>query len=74
MYRLAICEDEPDLREGLCAQCRGILTRLEVEHEIVSFPSAEELESALADGAQFDLLCLDILLTGKTGIELAMEV
>lgn len=74
MYRIAVCEDEPKQREGLCAQCRDILTQLEVEYQIEPFASAEELEVALMDGMQFDLLCLDILLTDKTGMELAMEV
>lgn len=74
MYRVAVCEDEPNLRAGLCVQCGEILTELEIEHEIVPFPSAEELETALTGGAQFDLLCLDIFLEGRTGMELAQEV
>lgn len=74
MYRVAVCEDEPNLRAALCAQCREILTRLAVIHQVVPFFSAEELEAALKNGDQFDLLCLDILMTGKTGMELAMEV
>lgn len=74
MYRIAVCEDEPNLREGLCAQCREILAALEVKHEIVSFPSAEDLETALKDGTRYDLLCLDIFLKEKTGMELAQEV
>ena len=43
MYRIAVCEDEPNLREGMRVQCREILSGLNVEHEIVSFASAEEL-------------------------------
>lgn len=74
MYRIAVCEDEPNLRTGLCGQCRDILTELDVEHEIVSFPSAEELEQSLMDGVRFDLLCLDIFLGKKSGMDLALEV
>lgn len=74
MYRVAVCEDEPNLRSGLCAQCGEILTGLEAEHEIVSFSSAEDLEAALMGGARFDLLCLDIFLGEKNGMELAQEV
>ncbi|MDO5786033.1 MAG: response regulator [Eubacteriales bacterium] len=74
MYRIAVCEDESSLQEELVAQCREIVTGLGVEHEIMLFASAEELEAALSDGAQFDLLCLDILLAGKNGMELAMEL
>lgn len=25
MYRIAVCEDEPNLRERLCTQCREVL-------------------------------------------------
>lgn len=74
MYRVALCEDEPDLLDGLCRQCREILARLEPEHEIELFSSSEDLESALADGSRFDLLCLDILMAGKTGMELALDL
>lgn len=74
MYRIAVCEDEPNLRAGLCAQCRDILGELETEHEVVPFSSAEDLGSALTDGAHFDLLCLDIFLVEQSGMELAHEV
>lgn len=74
MYRVAICEDEPNQLENLYQQCQEILTRLEPEHEIERFPSAEELEAAMAGGARFDMLCLDILMGGKSGMELALEL
>ena len=74
MYRIAVCEDEPNLRSGLCAQCREILAELGTEHEVVPFSSAEELGSVLVNGARFDLLCLDIFLAKQSGMELAHEV
>ena len=74
MYEVAICEDEEVLRDGLCTQCSQILDDLKVEHTISPFPSAEELESALSGGAVYSLLCLDILMDGKTGMELAQEL
>lgn len=74
MYRLAICEDETMLREALHGLCHSILERMGVEHEIAAYSSAEELETALSTGARFDLLCLDIIMTGKTGMDLAIEL
>lgn len=74
MYRLAVCEDEPVLREGTCAMCGEILTGLGVEYEQTAYASAVELQNALSQGREFDLLCLDILMPGKTGLELAMEL
>lgn len=74
MYRIAVCEDESNLLAGLCANFQDILTELETEHEILPFSSAEELEAVLCSGERFDLLCLDILLVKKTGMELALDV
>lgn len=73
MYRLAVCEDETENREALRALCEEILDELGVEHSVETFPSAEALESALSAGETFDLLCLDILMDGKSGMELARE-
>ena len=76
MYRVALCEDEPQLLEDLHRQSREILGQLEPDHEIVLFSSAEALDAALTAGSRFDLLCLDILMggSGKTGMELALEL
>ena len=74
MYRVAVCEDDANLRSGLCGQCRELLAGLAAEHEVVPFSSAEELGAALAGGARFDLLCLDIFLAEQSGMELAHEV
>ena len=71
MYRVAVCEDEKNLREDLCAQCAAILSELQIEHTVTPYSSAEELEAAFSAGAEFSLLCLDILMDGKTGMKLA---
>ncbi len=73
-YRVAVCEDEAALREQLCALCGEILTDLKVEHEIRDYCSAEELESEIKAGEQFQLLCLDIVLPDKSGMDLALEM
>lgn len=74
MYRVAVCEDEEVLRQALCEQCEAVLDGLEVEYRIAAYSSAEELEAALAAGEAFSLLCLDILMGGKNGMELAQEI
>lgn len=73
-YRLAVCEDEKENREALCLLCGELLEELEVEHAVSAFPSAEALEAALCAGQVFDMLCLDILMDGKSGMELAREL
>ncbi len=74
-YRLAVCEDDQIVRDGICRFCGETLTEENIAHEIASFSSAEELEAFLETGEQgFDLLVLDIKLEEKNGLELAKEV
>lgn len=74
MYRVAVCEDERDARELICGLCREILTGLETEYTVSGFSSAEELAAALDGGERFELLCLDILMEGRTGMEMAQTL
>ena len=54
--------------------CRELLSQLAPEHQVEAFASAGELAQALADGAPFDLLCLDILMEGQNGMEFAQKL
>lgn len=74
VYHVAVCEDEAVLRRELCGQCEVVLGEMQVSHRVTAFSSAEELEAALASGETFSLLCLDILMGGKNGMELAREL
>ena len=74
MYTVAVCEDQKDTREEAAALCSEVLTDLDIEHRIAVFSSAEELETQLLSGERFDLLCLDILMDGKSGMELAKKL
>ena len=74
MDQIAVCEDDVSVRESLCRMCGEILEDADVTHGVTPFDSAEALESALAAGARFDLLCLDILMDGKTGMEFARQL
>ena len=48
MYRVAVCEDEPRLREELTDLCRRLLDRMEVESDVAAYASAEALKDDLA--------------------------
>ena len=74
MYRVAVCEDEEVLRRELCRECEAVLREMKVEHTVTAYASAEELESALAAGETYSLLCLDIFMGGKSGMALAQEL
>ena len=74
MYTVAVCEDQKDTREEAAALCGEVLTDLEIEHRIAAFSSAEDLETQLLSGERFDLLCLDILIDGESGMEFAKKL
>lgn len=76
MYRLAICEDDPVMRDALDKLCREILAEMDLEYEIAAFSSAEELDAAVhsENVDPFALLLLDIQLDGMSGMELAREL
>lgn len=74
MYRVAICEDEPQMREHLRGLCADILAQQAIECDVSVFSSAQALLAQIRGGARFDLLCLDILMEGMSGMELAREL
>ncbi len=74
MYKVAICDDENIIRDNLCSLCDDVLNFKRLEHSIESFDNAEALEQAMEVGNTFDLIILDIELTGKSGIDFAQEM
>ncbi len=74
MYNVAICDDENIIRDELCSLCADVLNFKGIEHKISAFDSAEALEQAIYVGNSFDIIILDIELSGKNGIELAQEM
>ena len=72
-YRLAICEDEKNVREEIQDLCDSVLRDMCVRGDIAAFASAEELERELDRGRKFDTLILDIHMEGTemSGMDLA---
>ncbi len=75
MYYIGICDDEPVFLDTIAEMARMILTDLSIDFHISVFNSAEELTEYLSlPDTSMDLLLLDILMDGQTGIELAREL
>ena len=73
-YRFAICDDDGDYAgyiDGLAAQWAR---QAGVELETERFPSAEAFLFRYAERKDFDVLLLDIEMTGMDGVELAKAV
>lgn len=74
-YRIAICDDDPLLRERNLMLCREILTEHEIPYTITEFSSAEELEEKMeTEKDPFDLLLLDIEMKELSGMDLARRL
>ncbi|MDE5596381.1 MAG: response regulator, partial [Lachnospiraceae bacterium] len=69
VIRIAICDDEKNIRTYL----RKLVRKQDLESEITEYASADEY---LADGAEYDLLFLDIELNGSgmDGMSIARQI
>ncbi len=74
-YHIAVCEDDPFIRDRICQVCEETLSEEKIDYEIIPFSDAEQLEAILdKEGEIFDLLILDIKLQNKSGMKLAEEL
>lgn len=75
-YRIAVCDDDPVMREQLHSFCRELLDGECIPYAITAFPSAAELEKRMNSDVEkpFNLLILDIQMNGMTGLELARSL
>lgn len=75
MYKIAICDDEPELREHLKMLCQEILLKQNYNGTVTSFSNTLELFHELKnDPDAYDLLLLDICMDGPSGMELAKKL
>ena len=70
--KIAICEDEPLQREALLSYLQKMGRELGLEYKLQLFSSGEELLSGLEADTQ--LLLLDILMGGISGVEAAKKI
>lgn len=73
MYRIAICDDDRNMRDLLRSYCSEILDKYKIRYEFREFSSAEEFETD-EDRDKYNLLLLDIEMSGKNGMTLAEEL
>ncbi|MCL1819264.1 MAG: LytTR family DNA-binding domain-containing protein [Oscillospiraceae bacterium] len=73
MYKVAICEDEQVFSNAQEKACRSVLEKLNIEHQIELYASGEEFLSA-GQKERYDLILLDIIMGGMSGMELAKVI
>lgn len=67
MIRIAVCDDDIDIRNSMHSSCCRVLEGLSISHEILDFDSGAKLLEYSGDAIA--LLFLDIEMPGMDGIE-----
>lgn len=73
-YQLAVCDDRPEDSRLVARLASRWARQAGAEAEIESFPSAEAFLFRYEEKKDFDVLLLDIEMTGMDGVELARTV
>ncbi len=74
MLQLAVCDDNIDELSNMVRLINQYRTSKNLSCEYAVFPNGFELVSALEKGKRFDIYCLDIIMPGFMGIEVAKEI
>lgn len=74
MLRFAVCDDSIDELSNMVQLLDQYRTSKNISCEYAAFPNGFELIAAVEKGKRFDIYCLDIIMPGFTGIEVAKEI
>jgi DNA-binding LytR/AlgR family response regulator len=75
VYEVALCEDEEVFASAHEKICHEILSKMKIEHNITIFKSGVEFLSYFeSENKKFDLILLDIIMDGLSGMELAKAI
>ncbi|NCB28587.1 MAG: response regulator transcription factor [Clostridia bacterium] len=74
MFQIAVCDDNIDELSNMVQLIDLYRASKNFSCEYAAFSNGFELVSALEKGKRFDIYCLDIMMPGFTGIEVAKEI
>ncbi|MDF2923571.1 MAG: ypdB 1 [Paenibacillaceae bacterium] len=74
MLQIAVCDDNIDELSNMAQLINLYRASKNLSCEYALFPNGFELISALENGKRFDIYCLDIIMPGFTGIDVAKEI
>ncbi len=74
MMQIAVCDDNIDELSNMAQLIDLYRASKHLSCGYAAFPNGFELISALEKGKRFDIYCLDIIMPGFTGIEVAKEI
>jgi len=74
MLQIAVCDDNIDELSNMVQLINLYRASKNFSCEYAVFPNGFDLVSALERGKRFDIYCLDIIMPGFTGIDVAKEI
>ncbi len=74
MLQIAVCDDNFNELSNMVRLIDLYRTSKHLSCEYAVFPNGFDLVSALKKGKRFDIYCLDIIMPGFTGIDVAKEI
>ncbi len=74
MLQIAVCDDNIDDLSNMVQLINLYRASKNLNCEYAVFPNGFELISVLEKGKRFDIYCLDIIMPGFTGIDVAKEI
>ena len=74
MLQIAVCDDNIDDLSNMAQFINQYRTSKHLNCEYTVFPNGFDLISAIEKGKRFDIYCLDIIMPGFTGIDVAKEI
>lgn len=74
MLQIAVCDDNIDDLSTIVQLLNQYRSSKNIDFKYAAFPNGFDLISALEKGNRFDIYCLDIVMPGFTGIDVAREV
>lgn len=74
MLQIAVCDDNIDELSNMVQLINLYRASKNLNCEYAVFPNGFDLLSALEKGKRFDIYCLDIIMPGFTGIDVAKEI
>ena len=74
MLQIALCDDNVDELSNMVQLIDLYRTSKQLSCQHAAFSNGFDLVSALEKGKRFDIYCLDIIMPGFTGIEVAKEI
>jgi DNA-binding LytR/AlgR family response regulator len=74
MLHIAVCDDNIEELSNMVQLINLYRTSKNFNCEYAIFPNGFDLLSVLEKGKRFDIYCLDIIMPGFTGIDVAREI